>query len=745
MLYFHRPSNIHLTRDCANVSRQKRRRPLDKRMDVPFKIKLNLKKDNESVKSVLQNSSPAEVHVDEVDSVKEVNGKSEQNGRCINDHVDNENKSIKIEMVEESKKADKNENAIVLTKIEQSVQKFSAIKKLDQILKRLSEKVHEKLMLTNNIIPQNSSQVLNYSVSNHAPNVHHYHHHHQQHVSPRKRILREFEKVSLEDQVLKRSRPKPSLNNNGNTVVTATISSPIPLTKVSNRNNIISKSIATSTASLKSTSNLNNNLNNNNNNDDCDSNTNSTIKAHNNKPARRPFSSYSITSLLGHNSNDNNNHNDSKNSNNNVQCSSNDLISSTSHQRHSHYQHLQMSNKESKESDEMHSQRLSLNSQQLIQEYGSSSSAMFKALNQSNHNNINFNNSNNKHKSPTSASVTPPYTTTVGDTMNSSTPTTIRSPDMSPSPEHHAFQKYRPQHVTPTPPTSSPFSYYQQSLSLVPSPNYIRRTPSPLESSSSKNRIRTTFKCESPSSVLTGQSPQSTKRNYPVARSHSPPFHYSQQTSSPFSGHHSKSRRSPSNFHENDSLQSTSSDMNVRAGLKNPCTQQFDLTTSSATTNSNDSNSAKNNILKDDKSTKRKNEGMDFDNQSLIRPSALIAPPPPLPLHYYMYPPHAGYVQNPFYNSLYNPSIAAAAAVAYSRSSVYMQLPHTTSVTSSNSTSISSNRNSLISSQQNNNHATYVPTSPWNPIPLTAHSIDDGNLMDKIRDETSPGNYACYF
>ena len=40
------------------------------------------------------------------------------------------------------------------------------------------------------------------------------------------------------------------------------------------------------------------------------------------------------------------------------------------------------------------------------------------------------------------------------------------------------------------------------------------------------------------------------------------------------------------------------------------------------------------------------------------------------------------------------------------------------------------------------NRLGYVPmTNPWSPIPLTTHSVDDGNLIDnKMKEESSTGN-----
>lgn len=106
-------------------------------------------------------------------------------------------------------------------------------------------------------------------------------HNHQQHVSPRKRILRELEKVSLEDsQSMKRSRSKTNSSNHSYGVGT-----PPTVASRSPPNNIYSKSSAGSTVS------------------NGNSTTNgSHLPAPIVQQPSRPISSYSITSLLGHNS-----------------------------------------------------------------------------------------------------------------------------------------------------------------------------------------------------------------------------------------------------------------------------------------------------------------------------------------------------------------------------------------------------------------------------------------------------------
>lgn len=126
---------------------------------------------------------------------------------------------------------------------------------------------------------------------------------HQQHVSPRKRILREFEKVSLEDSAnnhhTKRSRSKCNVLNGvgghhatGATIANASSTSVPPVhgacrTALINGNHSItppsSDAVITKSTKLSSAS--------------------STAAT---PPSSRPFSSYSITSLLGHSVNNNN-------------------------------------------------------------------------------------------------------------------------------------------------------------------------------------------------------------------------------------------------------------------------------------------------------------------------------------------------------------------------------------------------------------------------------------------------------
>ncbi len=90
-------------------------------------------------------------------------------------------------------------------------------RKLDKIVKKLIERKASKLAHSNGANGHHhaSTAVIptSYSLASHIANSINSHSPHQ-HVSPRKRILRELEKVSLEDT--KRSRPKTVTNGTGN-------------------------------------------------------------------------------------------------------------------------------------------------------------------------------------------------------------------------------------------------------------------------------------------------------------------------------------------------------------------------------------------------------------------------------------------------------------------------------------------------------------------------------------------------
>lgn len=575
VLFFHRPERLRLTSECQKVAQAKRRRPLDKNEDIQF----------------IQFIKTEKVEVSDGDSFNEA----------------------KIKREEDDKKNGNNEKALV-----ESTNKDTK-GKLDKILKKLSDRVTTSINGNGSNGHHAPLPPTTYSLANHIANSINT----QPHVSPRKRILRELEKVSLEDT--KRSRPKTQTGiMNGNIIPTSSISP-----------QLINGSLKTQ---------------------------------HDKAPATpavsRPISSYSITSLLAHN---NNSASASSGSGcNSINDHSNDS-SSTSHHR-----------------DGTQQQRLSLSH---------SSPPKSPSMQQ-------------KRKSP---NTTPP-----GNHNNH------HSPTQSPSPEHHAFHKYRP---TSTAQSSSPYS------SSYHSPNYMRGSPSP-HGDSFNNRLRTSGNFQhSPS-------------HYASSPSHS----YATPRDSSLSPNVERSASSRS-------TPTSSGTSGVRTLPKKTAAlrQQF----SSPTMES--------------KKPPKSEKSMEVD--ALLRPAALVAPPVPHPVQMYptyMYP-TMGYIPTAvppsYYHhaAYYNPAMMAAAAAHYripglhpgaipgypgaALSPVSAAQMSAASQQSSYDKNSNGQRNPLISSSPATHPSLshYVPTSPWNPIPLTNHSINDGNLIAKAKDEPSSGEFIKLF
>ena len=580
VLFFHRPERLLLSTECKKVAQSKRRRPLDKSGNAKF-IKTEKKED-----------------ASDCDTSSSDDSKS----KCDDENVsgDGDKKHLQHAQSPKRDKTEKKDKG-----------------KLDKIIKKLVDRMTSAMELNGSYGSNGhhaSQTPTTYSLANHiASSINTQPH---QHVSPRKRILRELEKVSLEDT--KRSRPKSQTN--GNTVKASSISPQL------------------SNESLK----------------------NPPDKASVAPSVSRPISSYSITSLLAHN---NNSTVSSASGCNSINDHSNDSSSA------SHYHHR----------DGIQQQRLSLS-----QNSPPKSPSMIQQ----------------KRKSP---NTTPP-----GNHYH--------SPNQSPSPEHHAFHKYRPT-TTPTgaPTSSSPYN------SSYHSPNYMRGSPSPHGDGYNNNRLRTTGSYQhSPSHYAS-----SPAHSYVTPRDSSLSPNVERTTTS--------SRSTPT----------SSGTSGVRTLPKKTAAlrQQF----SSPTMES----SSKKPVMKSEKT-------MDVD--APLRPSALVPPPVPHPsqMYPYMYP-TMGYLTPgvpPYYHpAFYNPAMMATAAAyripglhpgaiqgypgaALSPVSAAQMVGSSPPVSNSNG-----QRNSLISPSPANHPSLspYVPTSPWNPIPLTNHSINDGNLIPKAKDEPSSG------
>lgn len=628
-----RPTRLYLTHESQKVAQSMRRRPLHKNERINFKEKENEERKNEDVKK------------------EEIKNESSDEKGSSNDSKESIDTS-------DGGASNKIIGGARLDK-----------RKLNKIVKKLSDRMASKLALNGNganghhhastaVIPTSYSLVSHIANSINSQSPH-------QHVSPRKRILRELEKVSLEDS--KRSRPK-SITTNGNMTH-------FPPHQQLQQSPMVNGSLKNEKAP---------------------------------PTVSRPISSYSITSLLAHNtssSNNNNNNNNSislthnSNNNNNI---NNDSI--TSHQS---YQQTSRLNSPPKSPT------------MLMQ--------------------------NSKRKSP---NTTPP-----GANIGSN----LQSPIQSPSPEHHAFHKYRPIATTPTSTSSitAPASSSSPYNSSYHSPSYMRGSPSPSEALNS--RLRTTGNIQQSPSRYGTSSPS----NYGTTPRDS--------SLSPNVVEKISNRSTPTTPGTSSIRTVPKKTAALRQQFSSPTMNESSSSTSSSSNNNNNNNKIKASPSNGSSAAAKCDMKMDVD--SLLRPSTLIAPPPIPSLshpaaaaalsHYpYMYlntsplnyipPPHA---VPPYYHPFYNPAMMAAAAAAY-RFPIpgYPSHPHSHMSSVANTmtttqTTISSPSSSLYASdksnsgpqQQTNLPSPYIAASPWNPIPLTNHSINDGNIIPKVKDEPSSG------
>lgn len=599
--FYTRPTRLHLSQECQKIAKSMRRQPLHKNGKISFKE--HKKKEEEAMAAVVEKENVAikDEHKTLNESSSDEKGSSNDSKESI-DTLDGASKETRVD-------------------------------KLSKIVKKLSERIASKLALnganghhhhaSTAVIPTSYSLVSHIANSINSQSPH-------QHVSPRKRILRELEKVTLEDT--KRSRPK-SVTTNGTSNIThppqsSNVTANGSLTK--NNENKAPQPPASSSSSSSSS---------------------------------RPISSYSITSLLAHNTSSSS----TSSSNSSSNTPHNDSLTTSLH--HQSYGRLQHSPPKSP---------------------------------------------GQKRKSPH-----------------------MQSPIQSPSPEHHAFHKYRPMTTTPTsqaqmPPASSSSPYN----SSYHSPSYMRGSPSPSDALNS--RLRTNYQ-------------------------HSPSHHYG-GTSSPSSNYNARdSSLSPNVVEKNNSSRSTPTPQAVRTVPKKTAAlrQQF----SSPTMNEKKA------------SPPVKNEVKPMDVDSLLRPSALI--PPPMPpaaalsqmthpaalSHYpYMYSP-LSYLPPPavppYYHPFYNPAIMAAAAAyrfpmpgypgtaATTLSQLapqqqHQQSPQIPPVSYADTKSTANGQQRNLASPPSIHHSAY--SSPWNPIPITNHSInDDGHHIPKVKDEPliSSGKVLC--
>lgn len=302
-MYYCRPIGSKYSQNFYKTARIKRRRPYAKHFDS---IEPDHKLNGQTVESQLE----LDIGPEQIDSLAI---KKESVDADINGTDADKNDQITADDNDDCKTADtifmQNDDKLVVSnktkpasenvfKRKHCNKKPFNRQKLTVILQKLMDRIPESIVL---LSVSGLQGVVNHMTSNN-PRID-LMHHQQQHVSPRKRILREFEKVSLEDlTTMKRSRAKGSNNHHSSSSVNSTVVTTAPAihavvatTATIGGSNTTSPPITYPFVSQSSKATNGNH------------NENSILAPPvTTQVTSRPISSYSITSLLSHNNNSNN-------------------------------------------------------------------------------------------------------------------------------------------------------------------------------------------------------------------------------------------------------------------------------------------------------------------------------------------------------------------------------------------------------------------------------------------------------
>lgn len=497
-MYYCRPKGCTLAQTFYKTARIRRRRPY-------YVLDTNLKKNGTTTTATTTTQAiKTEPNNDYIDVETNNSGTEEQTEPSSGKTDDNVAK-IKTENVFKRKKG----NTKLLKK-----------QKLNDILQKLIDRIPEGVTLlpvTGTLVNHLSSSTSGRSIDLHQP---------QQHVSPRKRILRELEKVSLDDQsTMKRSRAKGT-----NTISHLVISPPTP---TSTNINYTNNTIGNASQHINFPSSISTNGSNNNNkivNGIHDSGKLPPPPAVT-QSTSRPISSYSITSLLGHN---NNNSSSSSNNNNNVAVK---IEPGTTH-----------NHKDSSAIDHQRRTTAASPRSPSSNHYHASTSCKPSAFNSAGGTNSN---NSGKKKSPTySTSLSPVITAPIANNRFNRSPSLNspvnygrnRSPDLSPSPEQ-TYTRYRqapygtiPHNSTSvSSPSSTIFHPYLSSVSSRGSPSHGALSP-PTSSDTHRYRYgspnhQSSFSLNVPAQ---NSSPLSFSRYSPLGYSQISPQHYTSKSSANF-------------------------------------------------------------------------------------------------------------------------------------------------------------------------------------------------------------------
>lgn len=343
-LYYYRPTPLALSEASKLVSKYVRRQPHSRRNHSAVQyVKSSVQKP--TLIRVKEEEEDIEIDIDEknkIDDTNEAKDKRQEigdtvdssNGKAENKFSNDDDKmgcKIKTEQtnieITNSKlsepiaaedikieKSSKNDQATYLRKI----RKKQTSSNLSGVIEKLIAKVSEKPV---NVTSTQTGLGIQFSASSRSNELFLPH----QHVSPRKRILREFEKVSLEDRnssTQKRSRSKSSATTDlamassskpsgtNYSIVVAQHTASIGACNNKEENNRMtngtpprssnSMDVTSSDKSFKGARMLSSNVN------QSKSSQSHTSTETSIQPVSKPISNYSIISLLGHNNSSNN-------------------------------------------------------------------------------------------------------------------------------------------------------------------------------------------------------------------------------------------------------------------------------------------------------------------------------------------------------------------------------------------------------------------------------------------------------
>lgn len=423
-MYFRRCTDFSLSSTLYKIAQKKRRRPYDTVTNIP-------NNDNELV------DKKPKTEVKEEDSQTRVKEEppdvSESDDKSVINEIKNEIK-IKIEKLTNNRRP----NGKLLNR-----------PKLGDVLQKLIDRLPS--ILLSSTVNSATTNVANHATANNAKIDFNNH----QHMSPRKRILRELEQVSLDEFESTKKKPRTKTGNNHTASIEVSLHS----------------ELVTNSATTNSHSSI------------CNGNSKEAIPTTQAVP--RPVSSYSITSLLGHNNNNNSIKNDSGANNN---------------------------------------KGSPVQFQQTPQKAASAFSSRKKSPSY---------NPNNSIKTPSRNATPSSLQNNFNRSPSTSSPINYgrnnHSPDLSPSPEQ-TYARYRPYNVQ-YPPSQSGFHPYMSSRgSLSP--------PYPTESALFLSNLSTRSPSQQYASTTSTQessSPLPYSRYSPSGYSQISPQHYSSNKSSMYS------------------------------------------------------------------------------------------------------------------------------------------------------------------------------------------------------------------